>query len=274
MTVAPAVKPRPQTSLTVLRTEKLSEHMVRVISGGPGFADFQPNSSTDQYVKIHFLQPGIEYPEPVDVFALRESMPREHWPVTRTYTIRWVNPEQGELAIDFVVHGAEGLAGPWAAAAQPGDRLIVSGPGGGYAPDPAADWHLFAGDESALPAIAAAIESLSASARGLAFIEVGNEADVQTVRAPAGVELNWIFRDGEAAGTSGKLVQAVAAAAWPDGTVQAFVHGEREHVKALRDVLFKQRGLDRNQVSISGYWAYGRSEDRFQAEKKEPIGKI
>ncbi len=66
----------------------------------------------------------------------------------------------------------------------------------------------------------------------------------------------------------------MAAAAWPDGTVQAFVHGEREHVKALRDVLFKQRGLDRNQVSISGYWAYGRSEDRFQAEKKEPIGKI
>lgn len=274
MTVAPAAKPRPQTNLTVIRTEKLSEHMVRVIAGGTGFADFQPNLSTDQYVKIHFLQAGVEYPKPVDVFALRESLPREQWPVTRTYTIRWVDQVQAQLAIDFVVHGDEGLAGPWAAAAQPGDRLIISGPGGGYAPNPEADWHLFAGDESALPAIAAGIESLPESAQGLAFIEVGSQADVQKVSAPSGLEVQWILRDGAAAGTSSKLIEAVSTSVWPEGTVHAFVHGEREYVKALRDVLFKQRGLERNQVSISGYWAYGRSEDRFQAEKKEPIGKI
>lgn len=274
MTVAPAAKPRPQTNLTVIRTEKLSEHMVRVIAGGAGFADFQPNLSTDQYVKIHFLQAGVEYPEPVDVFALRESLPREQWPVTRTYTIRWVDQEQAQLAIDFVVHGDEGLAGPWAATAQPGDRLIISGPGGGYAPNPEADWHLFAGDESALPAIAAGIESLPESAQGLAFIEVGSQADVQKVSAPSGLEVQWILRDGAAAGTSSKLIEAVSTSVWPEGTVHAFVHGEREYVKALRDVLFKQRGLERNQVSISGYWACGRSEDRFQAEKKEPIGKI
>lgn len=274
MTVAPAVKPRPQANLSVISTEKLSEHMVRVIAGGTGFADFQANQSTDQYVKIHFLQPGVDYPEPVDVFGLRESLPREQWPVTRTYTIRWVDTENARLAIDFVVHGDEGLAGPWAAAAQPGDRLIVSGPGGGYAPDPAADWYLFAGDESALPAIAASIESLPESATGLAFIEISSQADLQPIAAPPGVELHWILRDGEPAGTSRKLVEAVAAADWPQGTVQAFVHGEREGIKSLRDVLFKQRGLDRNQVSISGYWAYGRSEDRFQAEKKDPIGKI
>lgn len=274
MTVAPAVKPRPQATLTVLRTEQLSAHMVRIIAGGPGFADFQPNDSTDQYVKIHFLQPGFDYPDPVDVFALRDSMPREHWPVTRTYTVRWADADKAELAIDFVVHGETGLAGPWAAAAQPGDQLIVSGPGGGYAPDPAADWYLFAGDESALPAIAAGIEALPESAIGLAFIEVGGQADLQTVRAPAGLDVRWVLRDGEAAGTSSKLAQAVADSAWPEGTVQAFVHGEREQVKALRDVLFKQRGLERSQVSISGYWAHGRSEDRFQAEKKDPIGKI
>ena len=45
-------------------------------------------------------------------------------------------------------------------------------------------------------------------------------------------------------------------------------------MKALRDVLFKQRGLERSQVSLSGYWAQGRTEDYFQAEKKQPIGKI
>ena len=63
-------------------------------------------------------------------------MPREQWPHTRTYTVRWVDHGSRELAIDFVIHGDEGLAGPWAASAQPGDSLIFTGPGGGYNPDP------------------------------------------------------------------------------------------------------------------------------------------
>jgi NADPH-dependent ferric siderophore reductase len=45
-------------------------------------------------------------------------------------------------------------------------------------------------------------------------------------------------------------------------------------MKALREVFFKQRGLERRQVSLSGYWAQGRVEDVFQAEKKLPVGQI
>jgi NADPH-dependent ferric siderophore reductase len=45
-------------------------------------------------------------------------------------------------------------------------------------------------------------------------------------------------------------------------------------MKSLRDVLFRERGLERGQVSLSGYWANGRVEDDFQAEKKLPIGQI
>ncbi|HEV7167282.1 MAG TPA: siderophore-interacting protein, partial [Micrococcaceae bacterium] len=114
MTVAPAVKPRPQATLTVLRTQWLGEHMVRVIAGGHGFSDFTANGFTDMYVKIHFPHPDVDYPQPLDVFALREFLPRDQWPATRTYTVRWVNLTTQELAIDFVVHGDEGLAGPWA----------------------------------------------------------------------------------------------------------------------------------------------------------------
>ena len=71
-------------------------------------------------------------------------------------------------------------------------------------------------------------------------------------------------------------MQGIADAAWPEDVsrVQAFVHGEREAMKAARTVLFDQRGLDRSQVSLSGYWAGGRTEDVFQAEKKLPVGKI
>ncbi|WP_418202302.1 siderophore-interacting protein [Arthrobacter dokdonensis] len=272
--VAPAVKRRTQFTLTVVRKEQLGPHMVRVVAGGPGLAAFEAKDATDMYVKIHFLQPGVDYAEPVDVFGLRESMPRDQWPATRTYTVRWVDLAAREIAIDFVIHGDAGLAGPWAEAAAPGDRIIFSGPGGAYRPNPDADWYLFAGDEAALPAMAAAIEALPADAAGRAYVEVDTEDDIQPVAAPAGVEVTWLFRNGATPAQSTQLVDAVAGGTWPDGEVDAFIHGEREYMKALRDVLFKQRGLARSQVSLSGYWAYGRTEDYFQAEKKQPVGKI
>ena len=267
-------KSRPQVNLTVIRREELSPHMVRIVAGGDGFADFSNNDFVDRYVKIVFPQPGIEYPSPLDLWSIRETMPREQWPYTRTYTVRWVDEAARELAIDFVVHGDEGLAGPWAAQAQPGDTLTFTGPGGAYNPAPDADWYLFAGDEAALPAIAAVIESLPAEATGLAFLEVDSDADIQPIAAPPGFELRWLTRNGVPAGESNLLVQAVADAAWPAGRVDVFAHGERGYMKALRDVFFKQRGLDRKQVSLSGYWAKGRVEDVFQAEKKLPVGQI
>ena len=267
-------KTRPQINLTVLRREQLSAHMVRIVAGGEGFADYVNNDFVDRYVKIAFPQSGVAYPEPLDLWAVRETMPREQWPFTRTYTIRWVDVAARELAIDFVIHGDEGLAGPWAASAQPGDSLVFTGPGGGYNPDPSADWILLAGDEAAIPAIAAVIESLPEDARGLAFLEVDSDADIQPISAPAGLKVAWLQRRGVAAGDSHLLVNAVRESAWPDGRVDVFAHGERGYMKGLREVLFRERGLDRKQVSLSGYWAKGRVEDDFQAEKKLPIGKI
>jgi NADPH-dependent ferric siderophore reductase len=267
-------KSRPQINLTVVRREELSPHMVRIIAGGDGFADYVDSGFVDRYVKIVFPQPGVEYGMPLDLWSIRETMPREQWPFTRTYTVRWVDTVARELAIDFVIHGDEGLAGPWAAAARRGDTMTFTGPGGAYNPAPEADWYLFAGDEAALPAIAASLESLPREARGLAFLEVDGDADIQPIAAPDGVQVTWLHRNGAPAGTSGLLVSAVADAEWPAGRVDVFAHGERGYMKALRDVLFVQRGLERKQVSLSGYWAMGRVEDDFQAEKKLPVGQI
>ncbi|MFJ6077306.1 siderophore-interacting protein [Pseudarthrobacter sp. NPDC092419] len=265
---------RPQVNLTVLRREQLSPHMVRIIAGGEGFADFVNNGYVDRYVKIVFPQPGVQYPEPLDLWQVRETMPRDQWPFTRTYTLRWVDEAARELAIDFVVHGDEGLAGPWAARARPGDPLTFTGPGGAYSPSPDADWYLLAGDEAALPAIAAVLESLPAGATGLAFLEVDSDAGIQQLRAPDGVRITWLTRDGAPAGSGSRLVDAVADADWPNGRVDVFAHGERGYMKGLRQVFFEQRGLERSQVSLSGYWAKGRVEDVFQAEKKLPVGQI
>ena len=82
------------------------------------------------------------------------------------------------MAIDFVVHGDAGLAGPWAATAEAGDSIGFFGPGGAYAPDPAAPAHLLVGDEAALPAVAAALEALPQDAAADVYVEVA-DADHQ-----------------------------------------------------------------------------------------------
>ncbi|ROR82033.1 NADPH-dependent ferric siderophore reductase, contains FAD-binding and SIP domains [Plantibacter flavus] len=275
MTTTPRPRaPRPQIILEVVRSSWVTPHLVRLTLGGPGFADFQPKDATDSYVKISFAKPELGLEPPYDLAALRETLAPADLPVTRTYTVRRVDQAAGTIDIDFVVHGDEGIAGPWAAAAQPGDRVVLAGPGGAYRPDPTADWHLFAGDESAIPAIAAALEALPADAKGLAFLEIGGRDDLVDLDHPSGVQLIWVGRAARDESTAALLATAISGHPWPDGRVQVFAHGERESMKALREVFLTQRGLDRSQLSLSGYWAYGRTEDRFQAEKREPIGVV
>ncbi|MGX6397641.1 siderophore-interacting protein, partial [Rothia kristinae] len=112
--------------------------------------------------------------------------------MTRTYTVRAVDHEAQTRTIDFVTHGDEGLAAPWAAQASPGDQLVLMRPGGKYSPDPDADWHLFAGDASALPALGSAIEVLPDDARGYAFITPDHDEDRQEVASgPEGFAGGW-----------------------------------------------------------------------------------
>lgn len=247
----------PATVLTVLRTETVTPHLVRVVLGGEGFDDFTPRADTDSYVKL-------ELPHGEDI-------------ALRTYTVRKVDEQAREIWIDFVVHGDEGVAGPWARTVTAGTQVAVRGPGGGYLPDPAADFHLLAGDETAVPAIAVALESLPGDAVGAVFLEVGSDDDEVDLTAPAGVQVTWLHRgvsstdagpevvDGEA-----PLVGAVRGLPWPGGDVQVFVHGEAETVmKHVRPYLRKERGVPAARASISGYWRRGRSEEGFRTWKRE-----
>jgi len=266
----PAPRNRRAKLGVVRRTERVTPHMIRVVLGCDDFVD---NNSTDHYVKLLFLQPGVEYPDPLDMGEVREKLPSEHWPTMRTYTVRAWDEAAKELTIDFVHHGDEGIAGPWAAAAQPGDKLWFNGPGGGYSPQETAGWHLLVGDESALPAISTAIEGLPAGAHAKVFVEVEDETEEQKFSGSADVELTWLHRSGAVGDRGEGLVKAVEALEFPAGDVQAFVHGEAGFVLRLRRHLFAERGLARDQVSLSGYWRLGKNEDGWQAEKADTARK-
>ena len=273
--------PRPRRvpkTVTVARTESITRDLVRVHFSG---AELEPLAYTDHYVKILFPPAGADYRWPFDPEELRETLPREQWPVTRTYTIRSYDPARGELAIDFVVHGDAGLAGPWAATVQPRESIGFLGPGGGWRPNPDADVHLLVGDESALPAIAAALEQLPDGARALVFAEVADASAHVPLRVRPGVEVQWVHRDEVAAADSNAngaghgsaygrgLVSAVRAADWPDGVVEVFVHGNADMIRDLRRYLFLERQVPRERASISGYWRSGQNEDAWQAGKRD-----
>lgn len=252
---------------TVARTERLTPHMLRVVlavdpADRPEIGEF-----TDHYVKLLFPPAGVAYPQPLDIEAVRRDLPREQWPRTRTYTVRAWDPDAGEMTVDFVYHGDEGLAGPWAAAARPGDGIDFMGPGGGYAPDPAADWHLLAGDESALPAIAAAVEALPPGAPAKVFVEVADPAEEQKLLGAGDAEVVWLHRGGRPVGEA--LVAAVTGMDVPPGDVQVFVHGEAGFVKELRRFVRVERGVPRERLSVSGYWRRGADEDGWQSSKRE-----
>ncbi|MGP4052721.1 siderophore-interacting protein [Streptomyces sp. 2A115] len=249
----------------VIRTERLTPHMQRVVLGGEGLAEFVVGTSTDHYVKLLFAAEGVTYPEPFDMARIREEFPREQWPVTRTYTVRAWDPELRELTLDFVIHGDEGLAGPWAMRVQAGEIIRFLGPGGAYAPDPEADWHLLAGDESALPTIAASLESLPDGAVARAFVEVSGPEEEQKIASD--VDVVWLHRGDRPIGEA--LVEAVRGLEFPAGRVHAFVHGEAGFVKDLRRLLRVELQIPREDLSISGYWRLGHNEDGWQAAKRD-----
>jgi NADPH-dependent ferric siderophore reductase len=270
---------RPLHTFEVVSSKELTPQMVRVVLGGSGFDTFTPSEFTDSYVKLVFAAADVDVtslPRPLtlDSFA---GLPAAKQPVVRTMTVRRADLMAREIAIDVVVHGEHGTAGLWAAGAEPGQPVYLMGPGGAYRPNLTADWHLLAGDETALPAISAALEALPANAIGYAFIEIAAAADEIPLTAPEGIQVNWIYRGGRAdlvgeerAGDHAPLIDAVKSAGWLSGQVHAFIHGEAQAVMHnLRPYIRKDREVDAQWASISGYWRRGRTEETFRQWKKE-----
>ncbi|WP_404289358.1 siderophore-interacting protein [Glutamicibacter arilaitensis] len=265
---------RPQVVLQVVKRQQISEHLVRLTFGGPGFEDFVDKPATDRYIKILFAKPELGLTPPYDMDELRERLPGEDLPVRRTYTVRRSDTAEGTIEVDFVVHGSDGIAGPWARDAKIGDSVCFSGPGGMYLPKDEFDYHLLVGDETAIPAIAASLEAMGEDLVGQALIEVEGAGDEIELRAPNGVDIRWIHRGSAFTPESSTLEAVVRQHPWPSGRVQVFAHGEREVMKSLRSYFYDERGVDRRDMSLSAYWAFGRAEDVFQAEKRTPVGQI
>lgn len=244
----------------MLRVEEITPRLRRLVLGGPELAGF----GTGPNIKLLFPPPGLAVPEWPLEGAEGEALwpPLERRPIARTYSVRRFDPRRGELWVDLVRHGHDGPAARFMERARPGDRLGVGGPGGRALP--AAPFVLLAGDHSGLPSIAAILERLPASARGLALIEVADTRDELDLAAPPGIELRYLHRDGAEPGTTRLLEQAVKAAALPP-QFAAWVATESAAARALRAHLRDERGLPASALVAVGYWKRGLAEPAYHA---------
>ena len=138
-----------------------------------------------------------------------------------------------------------------------------SGPGGAYAPDPAAPWHLLVGDPSVLPAIAASLERIPAGVPAFVVVEVDGPEDELPLETPGALDLRWVRRE------DGALLGAVRALELPGGAGQCFVHGEATAVREVRKHLLLERGVEPERLSVSGYWKRRRTDEEWRADKAE-----
>src|SRR5580692_866611 len=174
----------------------------------------------------------------------------------RHYTIRRFDAAETRLEIDFVLHGRS-PATNWARRAAIGDEITADGPRGRTSVRGDADWRLFTGDETALPGIAAMIESLPAGEHAIAFIEVAGPEDEQPIETAARLDLTWLHRAGPPRAPSLGLMEALTTFQLPPGVGQACIIGETSTVRAQRQGLIA-RGLAKEQIAAEGYWRPGR----------------
>lgn len=229
---------------------RLTPSMVRVVLGGAGLDGYRPTEFTDQYVNALFEVPGAAEPGKVG----------------RRSTIRRWDEAARQVTIDFVVHGDAGHAGRWANHAQPGDLLEIVGPSGGYRPSTTSDWHLFAGDESAMPAIAASLEVLRPGVPAVVVVVVDDDANELALDTPGDAEIHWVHRSSDP-GNHGLLPAAVRGLDLPAGVADVFVHGEAAEVRAIRRHLLADRAMSRDGASISPYWRRGLDDEGWREIK-------
>ncbi|MDG4830920.1 siderophore-interacting protein [Solwaraspora sp. WMMD1047] len=290
-------------AVRVGRLRRLSPSFLRVTFTGPELRDFADNGFDQRIKLIVPLADGAldHLPTGPDWYALWRDLPADRRNPIRTYTVRAVRREAAEVDVDIVLHGDAGPASRWANRVTAGDRAALVGPdarfpgphgGVEFRPPPKADAVLLAGDETAVPAIAAILERLPRETRGEALLEVPATGDALPVDGPPGMTVRWLPRDGGAPGS--RLVPAVEEAAsrlladepsrpeqqlsdvdvdtdilWEVATdapvvgaagLYAWLAAEAGVIRTLRRHLVTECGVDRRAVAFMGYWRLGRGE--------------
>jgi NADPH-dependent ferric siderophore reductase len=251
--------------LLVSHSQRISPNMQRVTLEGQDLEEF-PTGHEGSYVKLLFpVKDQSTLPSAEEIRTGAKV-------IMRTYTVRKFNLNAVELDIDLVLHGEqEEISGPastWAAQTKPGDTMLMYGPGKVKTANLEADWFLFAGDMTALPAISCQLEQLPANAMGYAVIEINSKQDQQNLEKPDGIDITWIINPHPNTENT-VLSDAVKIIPWLPGTPSIWAACEFSNMRLLRGYFKKDQKVPREHLYISSYWKIGQSEDKHKIIKKQ-----
>ncbi|MDF3141258.1 MULTISPECIES: siderophore-interacting protein [unclassified Streptomyces] len=265
-------------SLQVVRTRRLGPSLVRVTFGGEDLAHFF-SDGRDQSLSLFLPHPGQSEPQvPLELgdgwWQGWRELPDDVRAVMRSYTLRALRRNPDEIDIDFVLHTPAGPASSWASRAAAGDRVLLLGPAIAdnrairFRPPEDTDLVLLWGDESALPAIAAILESLPAGRRVQAWLEVHDAGNIQDLATAADAEITWLVQDKTRTNGSPMALDAIRTTQLPTAErPYVWIAGESGCVKALRRHFVQERGVDRRRVTFVGYWRQGLTEEQLRAQE-------
>lgn len=238
----------------VVRTVPVGAGLLRITFRGADLAGFH-SYVPDEHVRLVFPgEDGVLRLPRKDGLSLEWGNPR---PVSREYTVRRFTAEGRELDIDFAIHPG-GLASDWALTAAPGTRMYIAGPPGGVVVPRNYDKYLFAGDITALPAIARWLEWLPRDASGWAFIEVRGPDEEIELDPPAGVDVHWVHRGDTAPGFGDALEKAVRSVEATAGQrIYVWLAAEAGVLRPLRRWVRTELGVGPKDYLIAGYWKRG-----------------
>ncbi|CAI8827860.1 NADPH-dependent ferric siderophore reductase [Pseudomonas sp. IT-347P] len=250
-----AASPYTLFDVTLHRKTQLSPHMMRITLVGPPVREMA-TWAPDQRVKLFFPAANGSHPKLFQEdgwYARFRAMLADRRPAMRTYTIRHLRAEQGEVDIDFVLHGETGPASRWALRSQPGDSLQILAPNrhflakeaGGFEwkPPQTLKQLLLVADATALPAAMGILDELAlltAPPQTQAFFEVDSAQDMLAVPDWPGLSVQWLVRDQASEKTAGALmVEAVRAATLPVHASSAGQAIELADVDIENDILWE-----------------------------------
>lgn len=237
----------------VVAVEQLTVHMVRVTFGGEHVAGYRTLGAPDECVGVYFPREGESAPPPMtEVDGLWWFHGLENAPEGRNYTIRRVDPDRGQLTIDFFAHEG-GVAATWAQQAAPGQTVLFTRPRSWYSPPADVDWLLLVADMTGVPALGRLVEQLPAGTRAHAIAEVLERGDIQTFETAADVTFDW--RIGSGNGDSASVLDdAVLAYPLPEGRGYVWFAAEASSSRRVRKYFRKDLGYDNKYFDIIGYW--------------------
>ncbi|WP_406176987.1 siderophore-interacting protein [Streptomyces canus] len=263
-------------SLQVVRTRRLGPSLVRVSFTGEDLRYFL-SDGRDQSLSLFLPAEGRTEPGvPVELgdgwWQAWRELPDDVRAVMRSYTLRSLRRDPDEIDIDFVLHEPAGPASRWAARAAAGDKVQLLGPAVAdnrairFRPPEDTDLVLLWGDETALPAVSAILESLPAGQRAHVWLEVRDAGDIQDLTTEADAEITWLVADGTGAQCSPMALGALRDAQLPDAErPYVWIAGESGCLKELRRHFVRECGVDRRRVTFVGYWRQGMTEEQLRA---------